>query len=443
MTDRREANARVNGLPGSGARPAQARAEDLANAVAAQPGTALPTDIRRDAEARFDADFSNVRVHNDRSAADAANALRARAFTMGCHIAFNEGEFQPLATIGRRLLAHELAHVVQQRGSISGRASFHRDREQEGEASIVAERVLTGRTASIKSRGGPQRIQADEQTASGATTGQQASNTTAASSTVTIVLRAPDDAYTRDVTNYVRNTLKEQVIEVDNIDEAAIKIAEYSKQNNVKVSNVRIIGHGTSSGDIKMTPKGESSRRWVSADELEKLAADDKLKAKARDAMAKDSTVEFWGCYVAQSDKTTGAIGDIFGSDVKSTEHELRTASDSFMRPAEKGETGQTFKGQKGQWIEAGSTAEIDARVKRGNKELGKSFNQWLIARSKQLEAGGEIPAQPDDATRIAIMRDMFDRSGGKIRRLQISSGGKNIHRSDKNWLQQWKVKRR
>jgi hypothetical protein len=113
------------------------------------------------------------------------------------------------------------------------------------------------------------------------------------------------------------------------------------------------------------------------------------------------------------------------------------------MRPAEKGETGQTFKGQKGQWIEAGSTAEIDARVKRGNKELSKSFNQWLIARSKQLEAGGDIPAQPDDATRIAIMRDMFDRSGGKIRRLQISSGGKNIHRSDKNWLQQWKVKRK
>lgn len=442
MTDRRETSARADSLSGPGTRPTQAQAEDLANAVGAQSGVALPTEIRRDAEAHFDADFSNVRVHNDRPAADAAGALRARAFTMGRHIAFNEGEFQPFATIGRKLLAHELAHIVQQRDSTSGRASFVRDVAQEGEASDAAQRVLAGRSASVKNRGGAQRIQADGQATSGAASGQ-ASNATSASSTVTIVLRAPDDAYTQDVTNYVRNTLKEQVIEVDNIDEAATKIAEYSKQNNVKVSNVRIIGHGTSSGDIKMTPKGESGRRWVSADELEKLAADDKLKAKARDAMAQDSTVEFWGCYIAQSDKTATAIGDIFGSDVKSTEHELRTASDSFMRPAEKGETGQTFKGQKGQWIEAGSTAEIDTRVKNGNKELGKSFNQWLIARSKQLEAGGEIPAQADDAARIAAMRDIFDRSGGKIRRLQISSGGKNIHRSDKNWLQQWKVKKK
>jgi hypothetical protein len=69
-------------------------------------------------EARFGHDFSRVRVHTDATAAEAARAVHALAFTAGEHIVFASGQYAPAGT-GKRLLAHELAHVVQQAGALS------------------------------------------------------------------------------------------------------------------------------------------------------------------------------------------------------------------------------------------------------------------------------------------------------------------------------------
>jgi len=68
-------------------------------------------------EPRFGHDFSHVRVHADGHAASAARALDARAFTVGNDIVFDAGEYAPATTAGRTLLAHELAHIVQQHAS--------------------------------------------------------------------------------------------------------------------------------------------------------------------------------------------------------------------------------------------------------------------------------------------------------------------------------------
>lgn len=65
-------------------------------------------------EPRFGADFSRVRLHADPQAADTASSLSARAFTVGPDIAFAAGQYAPDSDSGRRLLAHELTHVVQQ-----------------------------------------------------------------------------------------------------------------------------------------------------------------------------------------------------------------------------------------------------------------------------------------------------------------------------------------
>jgi hypothetical protein len=62
-------------------------------------------------------DFSQVRVHADGRAADAARALNARAFTLGSHVVFGAGQLAPETLAGARLLAHELTHVVQQGAS--------------------------------------------------------------------------------------------------------------------------------------------------------------------------------------------------------------------------------------------------------------------------------------------------------------------------------------
>ncbi len=79
-------------------------------------GRPLPAAERAFFEPRFGHDLADVRVHTDARAATLARSVRARAFTLGRSIAFGEGEYAPGSSPGRRLLAHELTHVLQQRG---------------------------------------------------------------------------------------------------------------------------------------------------------------------------------------------------------------------------------------------------------------------------------------------------------------------------------------
>src|SRR5437660_1603706 len=65
-------------------------------------------------EAGFGHDFSRVRIHADDQAAASARAVHALAYTVGRGVVFGAGQYAPGTTAGRRLLAHELAHVVQQ-----------------------------------------------------------------------------------------------------------------------------------------------------------------------------------------------------------------------------------------------------------------------------------------------------------------------------------------
>lgn len=92
-------------------------------------GAPLSASERKFFEPRFGADFSNVRVHSDTQAHASADALNARAYTSGQHIVFAAGEYAPAGSTGRRLLAHELAHVAQDGRS----ATLWRDRREEEE----------------------------------------------------------------------------------------------------------------------------------------------------------------------------------------------------------------------------------------------------------------------------------------------------------------------
>jgi Domain of unknown function (DUF4157) len=78
-------------------------------------GRSLDSPLRASMESRFGHDFSSVRVHDDAKAGESAGQINARAFTAGTDIVFARGEFAPGTLSGLRLLAHELAHVVQQR----------------------------------------------------------------------------------------------------------------------------------------------------------------------------------------------------------------------------------------------------------------------------------------------------------------------------------------
>jgi hypothetical protein len=91
---------------------------DVGAAVSAarQGGTALPRDTVAYFGPRFGHDFSGVRVHVGGDAASAARAVQARAYTIGNDIVFGSGQYAPSTGEGRRLLAHELAHTIQQAG---------------------------------------------------------------------------------------------------------------------------------------------------------------------------------------------------------------------------------------------------------------------------------------------------------------------------------------
>src|SRR6185312_14893770 len=94
--------------------PARKINEPLEYAADRSSGKPLDPATRAFFEPRFGHDLSGVRVHADRSAGDLADRLGARALAIGRRIFFAPGEFQPGRPGGKRLLAHELAHVVQQ-----------------------------------------------------------------------------------------------------------------------------------------------------------------------------------------------------------------------------------------------------------------------------------------------------------------------------------------
>ena len=80
-----------------------------------ESGHLLDNHTRAFFEPRFSADFSSVKIHTGSQAAASANAINARAYTVGQHIVFNSGQYSPHSEKGKSLVAHELTHVMQQR----------------------------------------------------------------------------------------------------------------------------------------------------------------------------------------------------------------------------------------------------------------------------------------------------------------------------------------
>ncbi|HEY4030722.1 MAG TPA: DUF4157 domain-containing protein [Caulobacteraceae bacterium] len=95
---------------------AGAQAPPVVGQVLGSPGRALDPATHAFMASRFGADFGDVRIHTDAQAAQSAAAVEARAFTVGRNVVFGAGQYDPASTDGRRLLAHELAHTLQQDG---------------------------------------------------------------------------------------------------------------------------------------------------------------------------------------------------------------------------------------------------------------------------------------------------------------------------------------
>lgn len=115
--------------------------------VLGSPGQPLDASTRSLMDPRFGHDFSGVRVHTDARAAESAQLVGAPAYTFGKSVVFDSGQYAPATSSGRQLLAHELAHVVQQSKNAEGTGSVKIVDSQdssEHEADRVARHVFDG-----------------------------------------------------------------------------------------------------------------------------------------------------------------------------------------------------------------------------------------------------------------------------------------------------------
>lgn len=111
-------------------------------------GQALDSSVRRRMQSVFGHDFAGVRVHTDAKARELSDGLNARAFTIGNDIAFGGEEYKPGTPVGDALIAHELAHVVQQGGNAHAGAQ-HKGGGGYGSLEEDADRSAVGAVAKL------------------------------------------------------------------------------------------------------------------------------------------------------------------------------------------------------------------------------------------------------------------------------------------------------
>ncbi len=119
----------------------------IVHEVLSSPGQPLDAGTQNFMESRFGHDFSQVHIHSDAQAAQSARTMNANAYTMGDDIVFGTGQYAPATAMGRRLLAHELTHVVQQQSHDLPLATTE---EAEADANMLSHAILTGSPRSVQ-----------------------------------------------------------------------------------------------------------------------------------------------------------------------------------------------------------------------------------------------------------------------------------------------------
>jgi hypothetical protein len=146
-------------------------------------GAPLAPELRSYFEQRFGADLGSVRIHTGTAAAQLARQFDARAFALADRVGFDTGEFSPCTPDGRRLLAHEIAHVLQQRRGASGTASAPAALDADADrAADVA--VVSDGPASVQ-LGAPEALALQRRTRSGSSSGWGSSTRSVTSRAVT------------------------------------------------------------------------------------------------------------------------------------------------------------------------------------------------------------------------------------------------------------------
>lgn len=128
---RKNKKAHLSRLPAGSSKTGDA--PPIVHNVLSSPGRPLEPQARVFTEQRFGYDLGHVRIHTYTKAAESAEAINARAYTVGSDIFFGKDQYQPGTTVGKKLLAHEVTHVIQQTASGTPNIALQR-KENEGKS---------------------------------------------------------------------------------------------------------------------------------------------------------------------------------------------------------------------------------------------------------------------------------------------------------------------
>lgn len=266
MSRRRESQSADSAAKAQDASPAWSNRQELAPKGQAAP---LEGSVRAQMESRFGAEFGAVRIHADATAAKSARTIGAAAYTVGRDIVFGADRYQPHSSAGQHLLAHELAHVVQQlRG---GSASP----DAEARADQAADQAAQGRLVSTQALGGaPVALQAKPDDNPAADAG----------------LPFP----TKTLSGFALNSAALTPAHTADIDNLAWSISLHLGMRKNGRATISIVGHTDRSGDEKLNEAlGQSraaSARQALIDALKKQGiGEDKFGEIASRSMGESS----------------------------------------------------------------------------------------------------------------------------------------------------------
>ena len=264
--------------------------------------------------------------------------------------------------------------------------------------------------------------------------------------TLAFVFRVPDSGYLNQMVSYLQTTHGVQVRQVTGIQEMFDQLKEFGKTRQ-RVNRLIIVAHGRrvnpgrkGGGAVKMRQSQEKKEapgvvRWVTPDEVMKFAKTSAVAKTVRDkVMAPGAVAEFWGCNIGAYHSALRAWSTALGSEFRAIPERLITKELEFATKPTRKRPRQLFT----------HTSQIDNHK---SQRLKEDFRKWCVQAYDILVSTGEIdkgkiPRKRDE--KIAYIRDLFDRSGGKIRRIAVQNRGskQNVYPSPAQmgqWLTLWK----
>ena len=267
-------------------------------------GRPLDADTRSFMEDRFGNDFSDVRVHDDTAAAASARDVDAEAYTVGQHIVFGDGHYQPQSESGRHLLAHELAHTVQQQGlQRSGTAArpleSGRYWQLEHEADRAADRAMSGAplAAGALSRDGAGVQRNSPATRVATTTETKRFRKGTPSKTVSLMVESADNLMTVEPGSGSRAVYRFDVLRVPP-EKGVLAKAVYADVTKLKVTFKGPPTQPVPEGNIERDDTDKLRRRWLAERQRKLASADTEWKAAGGAASFPEVKTESAPCEV-------------------------------------------------------------------------------------------------------------------------------------------------